>query len=249
MLSTTHAGYYSVYSLPSRGRFLHSSVLKGTCSDPGLEGCPQAGCDHLRPSLYSSWSHYGLDRFHIGWVGWPGIHSLDVVLLQKQMRTCVIVPEDSVRMPIHEWHNNGLENVIDVPFRNQVCPPQVWFSLWTTWPRAIFDTTSLSVASDSFHIVAVDTWNSSATVRTDFSWFQVPNHAVPNNSVSHSKIKPFKFDLLFLLCGKAFTHQWHIVNFCNFYFCTVEEQNECVHSCIKFIVIFFLQGGRELNFL
>ena len=40
-----------------------------------------------------------------------------------------------VRMSFHEWHNNRLENVIGVPFRTQVCPPQVWLkglSLWMT---------------------------------------------------------------------------------------------------------------------
>ena len=33
------------------------------------------------------------------------------------MRMCHIVLEDGVRMPLHEWHNNGLENVIGVQFR------------------------------------------------------------------------------------------------------------------------------------
>ena len=32
---------------------------------------------------------------------------------------CLIVPEDGVWMPLHEWHNNGFENVIGVPFHIQ----------------------------------------------------------------------------------------------------------------------------------
>ena len=50
-----------------------------------------------------------------------------------------------VRMSFQEWHNNRLGNVIGVPFRTQVCPPHVWLSLWMTWPRPMFDTTSLFV--------------------------------------------------------------------------------------------------------
>ena len=74
-------------------------------------------------------------------LGWPENHSLDAACappktdrLARRGRTCtcLIVPEEGVRMPLHEWHNKGLDNVIGVPFCIQVCPPQVWLSLWMT---------------------------------------------------------------------------------------------------------------------
>ena len=72
------------------------------------------------------------------------------------------------------------------------------------------------------------------------------------NSVSHSKLKkPLRsLNLLFpLLCENALTHQWQLVNFCYFYFCTVEEKNRRVHACVKFIFMLPSQGKRELNLL
>ena len=88
-------------------------------------------------------------------LGWLGIHSLDVVFLKNlidnsgAMRMCLKL---SVRKMVFGCHStNGtrtgwrLENVIGVPFRTQVCPPQVWLSLWMTWTRPIFDTISLFV--------------------------------------------------------------------------------------------------------
>ena len=60
-----------------------STSRSGT--DPGLEGCHQAGCAHLRPSLVGPiWPRWGIG-VHIGRLGWPGIHSLNDVVLQKLM--------------------------------------------------------------------------------------------------------------------------------------------------------------------
>ena len=39
------------------------------------------------------------------------------------------------------------------------------------------------------------------------------------------------------------------LQFCNFYFCTLGEINECVHSCVKFQYTFTYQVERQLNFL
>ena len=192
------------------------------------------------------WGPYGL--------GWVGIHSLDAVLLQKlttvAWRGRALWALSFRKMvfgclSMHKWHNNLLENIIGVPFHIQVCPPQVWLSLWMTWPRAIFDIFQpvCNVRLYEFDTVVVDTWYSSSTVFTDLPDSRYPiklNHAVPTTSVSHSKMKPLcKFDLLFPFCGKAFTHQWQIGHFCNFYFCTLEEKNDCVHSCVQFLFKFF----------
>ena len=143
---------------------------------------------------------------------------------------------------------NWLEKITGVPFHVQVCPPQVWLSLWMTWPgwpRANFDTLSLFamyVYTNLILFLWTQSWYSWATVFTDLPDSRYPiklNHAVSTTSVSHSKIKTLsKCDLLFPLFGKAFTHQWQIEHFCNFYFCTLKERNDCGHSCVKFIFRF-----------
>ena len=38
------------------------------------------------------------------------------------------------------------------------------------------------------------------------------------------------------------------VQFCNFYFCTLGQINECVHSCVTFYFMITYQVERQLNF-
>ena len=38
------------------------------------------------------------------------------------------------------------------------------------------------------------------------------------------------------------------VQFCNFYFCTLGQINECVHSCVTFYFVITYQVERQLNF-
>ena len=38
------------------------------------------------------------------------------------------------------------------------------------------------------------------------------------------------------------------VKFCNFYFCTLGQINECVHSCVTFYFMITYQVERQLNF-
>ena len=106
-----------------------------------------------------------------------------------------------VRMSFHEWHNR-LENLIGVPFRTHVCPPQVWLrglSLWMTWPRPIFDTISLFVTYVYTNLILLLwtlIWTHETVPATVFRYLpdsRYPmklNHGVSTNSVSHSKIEP-----------------------------------------------------------
>ena len=165
----------------SCGMFLHSSVrlrppqaLKGVNRPDGpIYSLPFVGL--IIASI----------EFTSGeWAGQVSMDSLDVALLQKlidnstAMRMCFIVPGEGVWMLSHRWHSDGLENVIDALFRIQVCPPQVWLNLWTTWPWEIFDTPS--VASKQLWTTLIyccghmkQFSNSSHT----FSRLQVPNQA------------------------------------------------------------------------
>ena len=165
------------------------------------------------------------------------------------MRTYLIVPEDGVQMaqqrvgerhwctiPHSSLSSTGVVKSVD---------DLILGDIWHYQPVC-------NIRLYKFDIVVVDVWNSSATVFTDFPDSRYPiklNHAFSTNSVSHSKIKSLcKFDLLFPLCGKAFTHQWQIEHFCNFYFCTLEEKNECGQSCVKCITMFSLTGWKRIKF-
>ena len=208
-------------------------------------------------TVFRSWSHWNLTHLRVqllvpyglGW-GIARCCAPSNTDNSGETRTCLmglIVPEDGVRMPLHArmaQHLVGERNWCTIPHSSLFSTGVVKSvddltlgDLWHFQPVCNVRLYELDTA------VVVDTWYSSATVFTDLPDSRFPiklNQAVSTTSVSHSKIKPLcKFDLLCPLCGKAFTHQWQIEHFCNFYFCTLEEKNYCVHLCIKCIFSFF----------
>ena len=193
---------------------------------------------------------------------WPGlatgIHSLDVVLLNNlidnsgEMRTCL---NYGVRMSFHEWHNR-LENVIGVPFRKSLSSTGVVKSvddltsadLWHYQPVC-------DLRLYKFDIVVVDTWTHEtvpATVFRDLPDSRYPmklNHAVqPLLSLIQRKSHCVSWSFVSIMWKGIYTSMANWA-FCDFYFCTLEEKNVCVHSCVTCIFIVFYQGNRELNFL
>ena len=79
-------------------------------------------CLEVPPPItaFPSWSHMALGGVHKLWGNLPGIRSLDVVLLPKLMARWGCALLSMMIVPLHEWHNNGLENSIDEPFSIQV---------------------------------------------------------------------------------------------------------------------------------